>query len=73
MQASVDKRGFSKLDIMSNLADFLNINLKSHKRKKYRDNLEYRVKTFSLKHNHILINYLSNYPLFSSKYLNYQD
>jgi len=34
---------------------------------------EYRVRTTSLKGNLILINYMENYPLFSSKYLNYLD
>jgi hypothetical protein len=34
---------------------------------------EYRVRTTSLKANLILIKYMENYPLFSSKYLNYQD
>ena len=34
---------------------------------------EYRVRTTSLKGNLILIKYMENYPLFSSKYLNYQD
>ncbi len=34
---------------------------------------EYRVRTTSLKGNLALVNYIENYPLFSSKYLNYQD
>lgn len=34
---------------------------------------EYRVRTTSLKGNLLLVEYLENYPLFSSKYLNYKD
>ena len=34
---------------------------------------EYRVRTTSLNGNLKLINYMENYPLFSSKYLNYKD
>ena len=34
---------------------------------------EYRVRTTNLNSNLILINYLTIYPLFSSKYLNYKD
>lgn len=35
--------------------------------------LEYRLRTLNLKSNLILIDYLNQYPLYSSKYLDYQD
>jgi hypothetical protein len=34
---------------------------------------EYRVRTVNLKGNIMIINYLLNYPLFSSKYLDFLD
>ncbi len=34
---------------------------------------EYRVRTTNIKGNNILVNCLTEYPLFSSKYLNYND
>jgi hypothetical protein len=38
-----------------------------------RPNPEYRVRTTSVQANNLLVNYLREYPLFSSKYLNYKD
>jgi hypothetical protein len=34
---------------------------------------QFRVRTTNLEGNLVLINYLYNFPLFSSKYLNYKD
>jgi len=41
--------------------------------KSVKNDTQFRVKTTSLAGNKILINYLNNYPLFSSKYLDYLD
>lgn len=37
------------------------------------NNPQLRIRTTSLKGNIILVDYLNNFPLFSSKYLNYLD
>jgi len=73
MQSSVDKQGYSKIDLMEKLAEYLKVKLSKHSRVKLPGYLEYRVKTGNLDNNLILINYLEEYPLFSSKYLNYKD
>lgn len=73
MQSSVDKQGYSKLDLMEKLAEFLKVKLSKQSRKKLPGYLEYRVRTGNLDSNLILIKYLEEYPLFSSKYLNYKD
>jgi len=73
VQSSIDKQGFSKLELMESLAQFLKVKLGKNTRKKYPTYLEYRVRTSSLNNNSILIDYIKNYPLFSSKYLNYKD
>ncbi len=41
--------------------------------KSVKNDTQFRVRTTSLAGNKILINYLNNYPLFSSKYLDYLD
>ena len=38
-----------------------------------RSNPEYRVRTTNVEGNNFLVNYLTECPLFSSKYLNYKD
>ena len=73
VQSSVDKQGYSKRDLMERLAQFLKVKLGKSKRKKFPEYLEYRVRTSNLDSNLILVNYLEEYPLFSSKYLNYKD
>jgi hypothetical protein len=72
-QSSVDKQGYSKIDLMEILAEFLKVKLSKCRRKKIPDYLEYRVRTGNLDSNLILIDYLEEHPLFSSKYLNYKD
>jgi hypothetical protein len=73
VQSSVDKQGYSKLDLMEKLAQLLKVKLGKLSRKKFPGYLEYRVRTGNLDSNLILIEYLEKYPLFSSKYLNYKD
>jgi hypothetical protein len=58
---------------MEILAEFLKVKLNKCRRKKIPDYLEYRVRTGNLDSNLILIDYLEEHPLFSSKYLNYKD
>jgi hypothetical protein len=73
VQSSVDKQGFGKIDLMILLSQYLDVKLGKSTRKKYPYDLEYRVRTFNLSSNYILISYLKKYSLFSSKYLNYKD
>lgn len=73
VQSSVDKQGFSKKELMELLAQYLKVKLGKSSRKKYPKYLEYRVRTSNLNNNLILIDYIEQYPLFSSKYLNYRD
>jgi hypothetical protein len=69
VQSSSDHR--SKKDIMLSLAEFFSVNLLNINKDYCK--LQYRVKFTNIKSNFLLINYLSNYPLFSSKFLNYND
>jgi len=55
----------------NNIAKFLNVSLKNT-----RENTphpQYRLRTMSLETNLILVNYLNDYPLFGSKFLDYSD
>jgi len=54
-----------------NIAEFLNTSIK-----KIRENTshpQYRLRTLNLDSNLILINYLNEYPLFGSKFLDYNN
>jgi hypothetical protein len=54
------------MDILNNIASFLLTTVKVHR-------TNYRIRTTSLKGNLNLVNYLMDFPLFSSKYLDYLD
>lgn len=54
------------LNILTSLANYLLTTVKIHRS-------DYRIRTVSLKGNLILVNYLTQYPLFGSKYNDYQD
>lgn len=60
----------SQKDIMLIISDYLNIELNIFK---YSNYLKYKIKTNKLKNNLKIVSYLENYPLFTSKYLNYLD
>ena len=72
-QTSVNKFGYSNEEVMNNLAYLLGVKVLSYQRKKTPFSLELTVKTQSIKSNEILIDYLKNFPLWSSKYLDYID
>jgi hypothetical protein len=61
----------AKLVFMEKLAEFLLSSVKSIREDRAKP--EYRVRTNSLKANLVLENYLNQYPLFGSKYLDYKD
>jgi len=73
VQAIENRKGNNEKDIMLLLANFLGVNLKVISKQYCLGKNQYRVKTNSLDSNLILSSYLQKYPLFSSKYLNYQD
>lgn len=56
---------------MQNIAETFVTTLKQEVRKDNRSN--YLVRTTSRKSNERIVNYFNNYPLFSSKYLDYTD
>ena len=70
-QRQNDHNNENNYEFLNLIADFLFTTVKEIRVDKPKP--EYRVRTTSLKGNLILINYIENYPLFSSKYLNYQD
>ena len=58
---------------MKQIAEFLEIPDYSLKQKKFKNYEEFTLRTQNIRSNEILINYLSTYPLFSSKFLDYND
>ena len=69
-QSSKNSYGFDKKDLMDKLAKLLNVKVALRTKKNY---VEYNVTTNSVLANEILISYLSKFPLFSSKFLNFSD
>jgi hypothetical protein len=70
-QRQIDHNGNSNLQFLEKIAEFLLTTVKSVRQ--YRPNPEYRLRTTSLQANLILSNYLINYPLFGTKYLDSKD
>ena len=62
----------SKL-VMKNIASFLEISDSSFKLEKSSKGFIFSIKTQNIQSNEILLNYLSYFPLFSTKYLDSQD
>jgi DNA-binding transcriptional regulator YhcF (GntR family) len=73
VQAISDKKGNDKKDIMLRLATFANVNLNTASKAYVQSKSQYVVKTNTLASNFIISNYLNIYPLFSSKFNNFQD
>ena len=70
-QRQKDHLGYSNEVFLADIAKFLNVSLKNT-----RENTphpQYRLRTMSLKTNLILVNYLNEYPLFGSKFLDYNN
>ena len=70
-QRQKDHLGYSNEIFLANIAKFLNTSLKN-----IRENTphpQYRLRTVSLETNLILVNYLNEYPLFGSKFLDFND
>lgn len=69
-QREIDKSGESLKFILQDIADFLKVSLKL---RKINNHPQFNITTSNNISNSILIEYLSTYPLFTSKYLNYID
>lgn len=70
-QRQKDHLGYSNVMFLTNIANFLNVSIKN-----IRENTphpQYRLRTTSLETNLILVNYLNEYPLFGSKFLDYEN
>jgi hypothetical protein len=70
-QRQKDHLGYSNELFLTNIAKFLNVPLKN-----IRENTshpQYRLRTMSLETNLMLVNYLNEYPLFGSKFLDYNN
>jgi hypothetical protein len=71
VQSRMTHYGYNMFDLMNKIAVFLGVNLNEIRSE--RKNPQYRIRTSSLNTNLTLREYLSNYPLRSTKYLDYQD
>jgi len=70
-QSRTTRYGYDTIDIMQQIANFLTINVNLIREdRKYP---QYRIRTSSLKTNLLVKDYLTNYPLQGSKYLDYLD
>jgi hypothetical protein len=58
---------------MKMLANFLEIPDYSLKQRKISNNIKFSIKTQNIRSNELLAIYLNKFPLFSSKYLDFQD
>ena len=70
-QVRVTKYGYSMNDLMLSIAQFLNVNV--NEIRSDRKHPQYRIRTSSVKTNLILSNYLDQFNLQGTKYLDYQD
>lgn len=70
-QSRITKYGYSMYDIMLNISQFLNVNVTEIRSE--RKHPQYRIRTSSVKTNLILSNYLDQFNLQGTKYLDYQD
>lgn len=73
-QAKLNHWGDDNKEIMETIGKSLDIKVKLVERDRtVKKSSEYNIRTSNYKSNTILVNYLRNYPLFSSKYLDFKD
>lgn len=72
-QREIDLSGLSLNEIMLQIAHFLETSVKLLKRDQNGCKTSLRLRTLNINSNLKLCNYLSEYPLFSSKYLDFKD
>ena len=70
-QSQINYLGFDNKLFLENIANLLNSSVKNIRENTL--NPQYRLRTTNLKSNKILVNYLNEYPLFGSKYLDYNN
>jgi hypothetical protein len=70
-QRQIDHKGYDNIKFLEEIAMYLHTSVK--KIRMDRLNPEYRVRTVNLKGNINLENYLTHFPLYGSKYLDYVD
>jgi LAGLIDADG endonuclease/Cytochrome C and Quinol oxidase polypeptide I len=70
-QRQKDQKGYDNLSFLTSIADFLLTSVKPIRLDRVKP--EYRIRTTSLRGNLVLENYLNNYPLFGTKYLDSID
>lgn len=70
-QTRIDHNKQSNFEFLTKIADFLLCSVKEIRSEKPKP--EYRLRTTNVESNNILVKYLTNYPLFSSKQLNFLD
>lgn len=71
VQSRITHYGYSMFDVMNQIAVFLGVNV--NEIRSDRKNPQYRLRTSSLKTNLAIRNYLINYPLRGTKYLDFKD
>ena len=71
VQSRITHYGYSMFDLMNQIAIFLGINVNEIRSE--RKNPQYRLRTSSLKTNQAIRNYLSKYPLWGTKYMDFKD
>jgi hypothetical protein len=70
-QRQKDHLGYSNEFFLNNFAKILNVSLKKTREKT--PHPQYRLRTSSLKTNLLLVNYLNEFPLYGTKFLDYSD
>lgn len=70
-QARTAKNGDDMFPILKNIADLFYVNVNPIRED--RKNPQYRIRTSTIKNNTAVVQYLDNFPLYSSKRLDYQD
>nr|YP_004376349.1 intronic ORF at intron 2 of cox1 [Moniliophthora roreri]ADO51559.1 intronic ORF at intron 2 of cox1 [Moniliophthora roreri] len=70
-QRQIDHLGYSNELFLANIAKFLNVSIKNTRENTLHP--QYRLRTTSLETNLRLVNYLNEFPLFGSKYLDYKN
>ncbi len=70
-QRQIDHLGYSNELFLANIAKFLKVSLKTTRENTPQP--QYRLRTMSLETNSLLVNYLNEFPLAGSKYLDYNN
>lgn len=69
----MDSKGRSKKEIILEICDSLKSNVRKINKDYCKGKSQFGIRTSSLESNLLLIDYLTKFPLFSSKFMNYSD